>query len=69
VGAFVDLSGTTLGLHTYRIVTTAPAGIEVVSETPSSIEMELRPRVPVKLRSGSASTHDLQTPSRVVSGR
>jgi uncharacterized protein (TIGR00159 family) len=69
VGAFVDLSGTTLGLHTYRIVTTAPAGIEVVSETPSSIEMEVRPRVPIKLRSGSASTRDLQTPSPVVSGR
>ena len=37
VVSFVDLSGTSIGTHTYRIVTTAPAGIEVVSETPSSL--------------------------------
>ena len=69
VGAFVDLSGTTVGLHTYRIVTTAPAGIEVVSETPSSMQMEMRPRAPINLPSGAASTRDLQTRSRIVSRR
>ncbi len=51
VGAFVDLTSTTVGLHTYRIMTTAPAGIEVVSETPSSMQMGIRTRVPVDLSS------------------
>ena len=69
VGAFVDLSGTSVGLHTYRIVTTAPAGIEVVSETPSSVQMQIRPRVPINLPPGVTATGDPQTPSRVVSRR
>ena len=56
VGAFVDLSGTSVGTHTYRIVTTAPAGIEVVSETPSSMEMEIRSRVPTNPSSAARAT-------------
>jgi diadenylate cyclase len=69
VGASIDLSGTSVGLHTYRIVTTAPAGIEVVSETPSSMQMDIRPRVPINPPSGADSKRDLQTRSRVVSRR
>ena len=69
VGAFVDLSGTSVGVHTYRIVITAPAGIEVVSETPSIMQMQIRPRVPITPPSGVTTTRDLQTPSRVVSRR
>ncbi len=72
VVSFVDLSGTTVGLHTYRIVTTAPAGIEVVSETPSSIQIQIRPRVPVDLPStapAAASPRELQTRSPLVSRR
>ena len=69
VGAFVDLSGTTVGLHTYRILTTAPAGIEVVSETPSSMQMEIRRRVPGALPSGATWTREPQARSPVVSRR
>jgi hypothetical protein len=46
VVAFVNISGAREGLHSYPIVTTAPAGIEIVSETPSSIQMEIRSRSP-----------------------
>jgi diadenylate cyclase len=52
VASFVNLSGAKEGLHTYPIVTTAPAGIEVVSETPSSIQMEIRSRAPGNLPGG-----------------
>ena len=72
VGSFVDLSDTTVGLHTYRIVTTAPAGIEVVSETPSSLQMEIRSRVPVdpsSARRGPESMRDPHAQSPLVSRR
>jgi uncharacterized protein (TIGR00159 family) len=44
VGAYIDLSGAGPGLRIYRIRTSTPAGIEVVSTIPSSIEMLVRPR-------------------------
>ena len=72
VVSFVDLSGTTVGLHTYRIVTTAPAGIEVVSETPSSMQMEIRSRVPSDPSSAARAgtqARDPQTQSPLVSRR
>lgn len=72
VGAFVDLSGTNVGTHTYRIVTTAPAGIEVVSETPSSMEMEIRARVPANpspAPRASESTREARSKSRIASRR
>ena len=72
VVSFVDLSGTSAGLHTYRIVTTAPAGIEIVSETPSSMQMEIHARVPSSPPSvarAPASTRDLPTRSRMAPRR
>jgi len=44
VTAYVDLSGGGPGLHVYRVLTSAPAGIEVVSAMPSSIQIQLRAR-------------------------
>jgi hypothetical protein len=44
VAAYVDLSGTAPGLRVFRVQTNAPAGIEVVSTSPSFIQMLLRPR-------------------------
>ena len=72
VVSFVDLSGTTVGPHTFRIVTTAPAGIEIVSETPSSMQMEIRSRVPSDPSSApraGAQARDPQTQSPLVSRR
>jgi diadenylate cyclase len=68
VVSFVDLSGTSIGTHTYRIVTAAPAGIEVVSETPSSLEMEIRSRVPTPSAAGraTASARNAQPNARMV---
>jgi diadenylate cyclase len=44
VEAYVDLSGSAVGFHTYPVLTRAPAGIEVASSTPASIQMLIRPR-------------------------
>ena len=52
VEAWVDLAGTGPGVHTYRVQTDAPAGIEVVSAVPSSLQLQIRPRGPA----GTANT-------------
>ncbi|HEY5090201.1 MAG TPA: diadenylate cyclase [Polyangia bacterium] len=68
--SFVDLAGSTVGTHTYRVVTTAPAGVEVVSETPSSIQMQIRPRTstsPLPVSRATAATLDLRARSRTAS--
>ena len=44
VEAYVDLSGSAVGSRTYPVLTRAPAGIEVASSTPASIQMVIRPR-------------------------
>jgi diadenylate cyclase len=44
VGAYLDLSGATAGPHVYRVLTSTPAGIEVVSTLPSSVPIQVRPR-------------------------
>jgi uncharacterized protein (TIGR00159 family) len=44
VAAYVDLSGASPGLRVFRVQANAPAGIEVVSTSPSFIQMLLRPR-------------------------
>lgn len=70
VVSFVDLAGSTVGTHTYRVVTTAPAGVEVVSETPSSIQMQIRPRTstsPLPVSRATAATLDLRARSRTAS--
>ena len=72
VTAYVDLSGTGAGLHTYRIGTKAPSGIEVVSETPATVQMELRSRSPSSLPvvpRRAESTRDPPNGSPVVSRR
>jgi diadenylate cyclase len=69
VVSFVDLNGSSVGTHTYRVVTTAPAGIEVVSETPSSIQMQIRPRTstsPPPVLRPSAPMLDLRARSRTA---
>ncbi len=45
VAAYVDLSGGAPGARVFRVQTTAPAGIEIVSTTPSFVSLTLRPRV------------------------
>lgn len=42
VEAYVDLSGAGPGVRVYRVLTSTPAGIEVVSAVPSSIQIGLR---------------------------
>src|SRR6266700_633528 len=42
VEAYVDLAGTTLGMHSFRVVSQAPAGIEVASTTPATVALILR---------------------------
>ena len=69
VVSFVDLTGSSAGTHTYRVVTTAPAGVEVVSETPSSIQMQIRPRTsisPSPVSRATAPTLDLRARSRTA---
>jgi uncharacterized protein (TIGR00159 family) len=44
VQAYVDLAKTTPGSHTFRVLTEAPAGIEVTNFTPGSVELRIRPR-------------------------
>jgi diadenylate cyclase len=44
VEAYVDLAGTTLGAHVFRVHTSAPAGIEVASITPASVPLQVRSR-------------------------
>ena len=46
VTAYVDLSGSTAGPHVFSVRTSVPAGIEVVSTRPSSVQLLLRPRAP-----------------------
>ncbi|HEY4187186.1 MAG TPA: diadenylate cyclase [Polyangia bacterium] len=46
VEAYVDLSGASPGTQLYRIQTDAPAGIEVVSTVPSSIQLQVKQRRP-----------------------
>ena len=48
VEAYVDLAGTTTpGVRAYRVVTHAPAGIEVASTTPPFVQLQIRARAPV----------------------
>jgi hypothetical protein len=49
VEAYVDLADTTLGMHSFRVVSHAPAGIEVASTTPATVSLVLRPRAPPSL--------------------
>ena len=42
VAAYVDVSGSSIGVHNYRVLTNAPAGIEVVSTAPSSVSLQIR---------------------------
>lgn len=42
VAAYVDVSGSAIGLHSYRVLTNAPAGIEVVSTVPSTVSLQIR---------------------------
>jgi uncharacterized protein (TIGR00159 family) len=44
VDAYIDLSGAGPGTRVFRVLTSAPPGIEVVSTMPTSIPMQLRPR-------------------------
>ena len=44
VDAFVDLAGATVGMHTFPVRTSAPAGIEVVSISPATVQMQIRAR-------------------------
>jgi diadenylate cyclase len=44
VGAYVDLSKTTLGSHVFRVAADAPAGIEVVNSTPITVELRIQAR-------------------------
>jgi uncharacterized protein (TIGR00159 family) len=44
VDAYIDLSTATLGPHTFRVNTHAPAGIEVTNSTPNSVDLRIRPR-------------------------
>jgi len=51
VEAYVDLSGTSPGTRLFRVHTSAPAGIDVVSTVPSVVQLQIR-------RLGSAQTTD-----------
>ena len=42
VAAYVDVSGSAIGLHSYHVLTNAPAGIEVVSTVPSTVSLQIR---------------------------
>jgi diadenylate cyclase len=44
VDAYIDLRGAGAGARVFRVQTSAPAGIEVVSVTPNAVPMQLRPR-------------------------
>ena len=46
VDAYIDLSGAGAGPHVFRVLTSVPPGIEVVSTMPGSIPVQLRPRAP-----------------------
>lgn len=54
VAAYVDLAGTGPGTRVYRVLTSAPAGIEIVSTVPSSILLQLRPSGPPGLTAAGA---------------
>jgi uncharacterized protein (TIGR00159 family) len=42
VEAYVNVSGSTAGLHTFRVLSNAPAGVEVVSTVPSTVSLQIR---------------------------
>ncbi|HXJ21774.1 MAG TPA: diadenylate cyclase [Polyangia bacterium] len=44
VEAYVDVSGSTAGTRSYRVLTRVPAGIEIASISPSSVSIPLHPR-------------------------
>jgi diadenylate cyclase len=44
VQAYVDLSRTSPGLHTFRVQTELPPGIEVANATPASVDLRIRAR-------------------------
>jgi len=48
VEAYVDVSGAAAGARAYRVLTRAPAGIEIASTNPSSVPILLRPREPAR---------------------
>jgi diadenylate cyclase len=69
VSAFVDLSGASAGPRVFRVQTTAPAGIEVVSTTPSTVLLLIRPRsppAPTPGPLGSGAAQERARPSRVA---
>ena len=45
VAAYIDLRGAGAGARVFRVQTSAPAGIEVVSVTPNAVPIQLRPRI------------------------
>jgi Uncharacterized conserved protein len=42
VDAYIDISGSNSGLHSYRVHTEAPAGVEIVSAVPSTVSLQIR---------------------------
>lgn len=68
VAAYVDLGGSGPGTRVYRVLTSAPRGIEVVSAVPSSVQLQLRSRgatAPPGGRSSSAGGSGNMARSRV----
>ena len=42
VTAYIDVSGGGVGLHSFRVLTNAPAGVEVVGTIPSGVSLQIR---------------------------
>jgi hypothetical protein len=42
VSAYVDVSDSPSGLRSYRVLTDAPAGVEVVGTVPSRVSLQIR---------------------------
>jgi uncharacterized protein (TIGR00159 family) len=61
VTAYIDLTGAAAGPRTYRVLTSAPAGIDVVSTTPSAVQLIIRPR------GGNAAAAAATTPAAPAS--
>jgi hypothetical protein len=42
VAAYVDISGSGAGVHSFRVLTNAPAGVDVIGTIPSSVSLQIR---------------------------
>lgn len=42
VAAYVDISGSGVGVHSFRVLTNAPAGVDVIGTIPSSVSLQIR---------------------------